>query len=286
MKSGLIVLACILLFSACHENKQEVHAPSPTVLKDTPFQLGVIDSIQSTVLGEKRILNIYLPDDFDRDSIAFKKYPVIYLLDGSKDEDFIHTAGIVQFMNMMGRAPRVILVGIANVDRKRDFTFPTTIEQDRIDFPTTGKSEPFMAFLKQELKPWIEQKYGGTMHTTLIGQSLGGLLASEILFKDPCMFDDYLIVSPSLWWDNQSLFQYADGVRKNTSCYDRCVYLTVGTEGEEMEKPAERLAAMLDSIPDERLKVKFFPLKEEDHLTILHNAIYSMMEIRYETEYK
>src|ERR1700712_2151844 len=106
-----------------------------------PFILGVIDEINSTELSEKRILNIYLPEGYnEQDSI---KYPVIYLLDGSADEDFIHVVGLVQFNSFpwVGRIRPSIVVGIANVDRKRDFTYPTTIASDRQKYPTTGKSE-------------------------------------------------------------------------------------------------------------------------------------------------
>ncbi len=53
--------------------------------------LGVIDEIQSTLLGEKRILNIYLPEGYNKNDTT--NYPVTYLLDGSADEDFIHVAG-------------------------------------------------------------------------------------------------------------------------------------------------------------------------------------------------
>lgn len=42
---------------------------------------------------------------------------------------------------MIDAMPKSIVVGIANVDRKRDFTFPTTIKKDKEDFPTTGGSE-------------------------------------------------------------------------------------------------------------------------------------------------
>ena len=62
-----------------------------------PFVLGYIDEIQSKELSEKRVLNIYLPEGYKKeDSI---KYPVIYLLDGSADEDFIHVTGLIQFNN-------------------------------------------------------------------------------------------------------------------------------------------------------------------------------------------
>ncbi|MGO8056281.1 alpha/beta hydrolase-fold protein, partial [Rhizobium leguminosarum] len=61
--------------------------------------MGQIDKIQSIELSETRILNIYLPDGYSPDSST--TYPVIYLLDGSANEDFIHIVGIVQFLNMI-----------------------------------------------------------------------------------------------------------------------------------------------------------------------------------------
>ena len=53
--------------------------------------------------------------------------------------------------------------------------------------------------------PYIESHYSTDTVKTIVGQSLGGLFATEILFEKPEMFTNYLIVSPSLWWDNESL---------------------------------------------------------------------------------
>ena len=124
-----------------------------------PFVLGVIDEIQSKELGEKRILNIYLPEGYKTEEAT--KYPVIYLLVGSADEDFIHIAGLVQFNSFewINQVPKSIVVGIATVDRRRDFTFPTTIEKDQKRFPTSGHSDKFIAFIEKELQPFIAKKY-------------------------------------------------------------------------------------------------------------------------------
>ncbi len=148
-----------------------------------PFVLGVIDEIQSTLLGEKRILNIYLPEGYNKNDTT--NYPVTYLLDGSADEDFIHVAGLFQFNNFswINRVPKSIVVGIATVDRRRDFTYPTTIEIDKKSFPTAGHSDNFIAFIKQELQPFIEKKYKANTAKTIIGQSLGGLVATAITSK-------------------------------------------------------------------------------------------------------
>ncbi len=71
-------------------------APAPAATAK-PFVLGVVEQFRSGVLNENRTLNIYLPPGYDEK--ADVRYPVIYLLDGSADEDFIHVVGIVQYNN-------------------------------------------------------------------------------------------------------------------------------------------------------------------------------------------
>ena len=86
--------------------------------------IGKKVTLDSKILNEKRTLNIYLPQTYDKT----KSYPVIYILDGSMNEDFLHLVGLQQFFNMQFKIPDFIIVGIANVDRKRDFTFHTDLK--------------------------------------------------------------------------------------------------------------------------------------------------------------
>ena len=153
-----------------------------------PFILGIIDELQSKELNEEHILNIYLPSGYKAgDTIA---YPVTYLLDGSADEDFIHVAGIYQFNNFdwIDRVLKSIVVGIATVNRRRDFTFPSNVIAEKERYPESGHSNNFIRFIEKELQPFIASKYGGKGLITIIGQSLGSLLATAILFKKPELF--------------------------------------------------------------------------------------------------
>ena len=149
----------------------------------TKFTIGETIRFKSNVLNEERELNIYLPYGYSPDST--KTYAVIYLLDGSIDEDFIHIAGLVQFLSFswINDMPECIVVGIANIDRRRDYTWPTTNEQDKKDFPTTGGSQLFIQFINQEVIPMVNENYKSNNDRTIVGQSLGGLLATEILWK-------------------------------------------------------------------------------------------------------
>ena len=229
----------------------------------------------SVVLNEQRELNVYLPPSYSKDSA--KHYPVIYLLDGSADEDFIHVVGLVQFMTMIQVMPETIVIGMCNVDRTRDFTHPTTVKEDMKLIPVSGGSAQFIDFVAQEVQPYVELKYRTNSVKTIIGQSLGGLLATEILLKKPELFNNYIIVSPSLWWDNGSLLSLSWKLLSAHDYTNLKVYLSIGTEGDRMEDDADKLLQQLRHVND--LKVIYAPLPEESYLTILHKSVYKAFEM-------
>lgn len=281
----LFALAFLFLISitAFSQNKK-----SKTTETTKPFVLGVIDEIQSKELGENRILNIYLPEGYNPADAV--KYPVIYLLDGSADEDFIHVAGLVQFNSFewINQVPKSIVVGIATVDRKRDFTFPTTLEKDKTRFPTTGHSDRFISFIEKELQPFIEKKYKTTESKMIIGQSLGGLLGSEILLKKPSLFNKYVIVSPSIWWDNGSILNLDAVILQENFKQPTEVYIAVGKEGltpteipRVMEVDANLLAEKIQASKSKNIKVYFDYFPNENHGSALHQAVSNSFKFFY-----
>jgi uncharacterized protein len=281
-----IIAFSILFLAATYAFGQSAKA-KPTD-QEKPFVLGVVDEIQSVQLGEKRILNIYLPQGYKKNDTA--RYAVIYLLDGSADEDFIHIAGLVQFNNFpwINRVPKSIVVGIANTDRRRDFTFPTTILKDKERYKTAGQSEKFIAFIEKELQPYIESKYKTNDTKTIIGQSLGGLLAAEILFKKPALFNKYIIISPSIWWDNGSILNIQSKFSQETDHQQTDIYIAVGKEGPTptdiprvMETDAHLLAEKIRASKNKNIQVHFDYLPQEDHATISHQAALNAFRLLY-----
>ncbi|VXB51747.1 Esterase [Flavobacterium sp. 9AF] len=234
------------------------------------LNIGETVSLYSDILSQNRILNIYLPEGYTQnDTIT---YPVIYLLDGSMNEDFMHVCGLVQFFNLQLQMPKTIVVGIANIDRKQDFTFPTEINDLKKSYPTTGGSEKFIRFIEEELQPYVSNNYKVSNKKYIIGQSLGGLLATEILFKKPELFTHYIITSPSLWWDDQSLLQKANTylTKIQKPVY---VFVAVGEEHKIMIRDAKNLASELKKYP-KTIQSNFQFFSKENHATILHNSLY------------
>lgn len=278
-----IIILLILTSSVSLTFAQETKVSHPENLN--PFVLGAVKEIQSKELAETRILNIYVPDGYDpRDTTS---YPVIYLLDGSADEDFIHIVGLVQFNSFewVNQLPKSIVVGIATVDRRRDFTFPTTIPEDKKKYPTAGHSDKYINFIEKELQPYIQKNYKTTASKTIIGQSLGGLLITEILLKRPALFSKYIIVSPSLWWDNGSLLNQPISSFENTD-----IYIGVGKEGltptstpRVMEVDANVLADKIKNQNNKDVNVHFDYLPQENHATILHQAVSNAFRLLSQT---
>ncbi len=279
-KTVLLFAMCIL---ACAANAQEQNLAAPK-----PFVLGETRELWSKELGEKRVVNIYLPEGYSPGDTT--RYPVIYLLDGGADEDFIHIVGLVQYntFSWINRVPRSIVVGIANTDRKRDMTFPSSIAGDRKLCPTSGGSARFMAFLEKDLQPFIQKTYHTSATKTLIGESLGGLLAAEVLFTHPALFDKYIIISPSLWWDDGSLLKRSPAILQKDYTHPTDIYIGCGKEGlglgktpHVMEVDANVLADKIKETKSNAVKVYFDYLPAETHATVEHPAVFNAFRLLY-----
>ena len=262
-----IMLLFPVLLTGQTSNALEVRSTSD-------FTIGEQVTCYSKWLEEERVLNIFLPQGYHPDST--QKYHVIYLLDGSKEEDFIHVAGLVQFVTFpwVKQLPPTIVVGIGNVDRKRDFTYPSNDLEDQKYLPTSGGSAPFIRFLSEEVIPFVEANYVVDTISTLIGQSLGGLLASEILIDNAQLFDHYIIISPSLWWDGSSLLK-RPFKQKNHAVE---AYVAVGKEGPVMENTAMELALKLKKAG---IETTFDYFGAYDHANIMHETVYKAFKVLF-----
>ena len=242
--------------------------------------IGTSEVFFSKNLNENRIVNIYLPDGYD--SSGQTKYPVIYILDGGMQEDFVHLVGLVRFnaQAWVNRVPESIVVGIENTNRRRDFTYAVEnidfVEKEgfkKEHFPQYGGSEKYIDFLEQELQPFINKQYPTNHQNTLIGESLAGLLTTEILLKRPYLFSTYIIISPSLWWGEQRLLNDAEKLLSGNLKYPVNIYIGAPAKEEDvkMYNEVERLYHKVK--PHKAAKVVFDYLPEESHATVSHQAV-------------
>ncbi len=181
-----------------------------------------IDSIYSNVLLEERSFYIHLPKGRN------KTYPVLYLLDGRSNFDAV--LAITKHLERYDQIPEMIIVAIHNTNRTLDLT-PSVMEVSRrghsIPKGTNGGGENFTNFLKKELIPYIEKVYPTTSHRTLIGHSLGGLFAINTLIHTPDLFNNYIAIDPSLWWDDTKLLKEAKQRLSNRDFKNQSLYVAI-----------------------------------------------------------
>ena len=247
----------------------------------TPITIGVARTLHSDVLGEDRPLLIYTPPNHRRARAyaargqATERFPVIYLLDG--DGHFHHTTGIVEYLSSLNRMPATIVVAIPNTDRTRDLTPPlTTVDTNQA--PTAGGADNFLRFLKNELIPFIDEEYRTAPYRILVGHSFGGLFAVHALLQDPDLFQAHIAISPSLWWDDESLVADAAAFFDEGNKREGHLYMTMGNEGGMMISGAWGLTRILETQAPPQFRWEFQVLDQEDHGSVPHRSTYAGLE--------
>lgn len=245
-------------------------ALAQTAPAETPIVIGTSYALPSAAYGGTREINVWLPPGYAESAAT---YPVLYLLDGGTTwQDFHHISGLAQLGTVNGTTRDVIVVGVASVDRRNELALPTENPELIARYPTQGESERFRRFLAEEVQPFIEGRFRGNGETALMGESLAGLFVVETFLKAPELFDAYVAVSPSLWWDGGRLAQQAGAHLRDHSNAPRTLILTLGDEGPEMQAPMDRLVANLRDHAMPALDWSFTPRPGESHATIYHGA--------------
>jgi len=190
---------------------------------------GIIDSIHSQILKEQRKFWVHLPPSVINGLHSEKKYPVVYLLDG--DKNFNSVVGMIDLLSSVnGNSffPEMIVVGILNTDRFRDLT-PTHVTVGLWVDSATGKGsgggDRFMQFIEKELMPHINSQYPAGRYRMMIGHSLGGLMAIHTLIHHKELFNSYVAIDPSMWWDQQKLLHESGQALKTTSYAGAVLFL-------------------------------------------------------------
>jgi uncharacterized protein len=213
----LLYILLILLIASC---KKEGFNP----------ELTKEFSIHSEANGATYDIKIGLPQNYHPET---QKYAALYVLDGDENFNFVakncsKISGDYSASNVL-----VVAIGYGN-DRSVDYTPTKTKEGD-------GGAEKFMLFIKNELIPRIERDYGAdTLRKSraILGHSFGGLCGSYAFTKHNEVFGNYIMLSPSLWYDNEVILKYERENRDININNHQVVFLGLG----ELENEGRMLA--------------------------------------------
>ena len=274
---SITILGTFTLVS-CQKSLKDVKTPkAPDTLNqsviEAPAQFGVTFQLPSEVYGMNREVNIYVPNlpDWGKDYFE-TPLSVLYVIDGGLDQDFFHIAALSQLTLINAERQPMIVVGVRTHSRRHEISPKATDPRYLThEFEGWGGSHDFRRHLTEEVMPFVESRFD-TGRKTVIGESLAGLFIIEMFLESPSSFDDYISVSPSLWWDNRRLSKQASALLDNHEVSDRRLYLTMANEGGTMRLGLDELLEALGP-HSETVDVKFVDRANTDtHASIYHHA--------------
>ena len=208
------------------------------------------------------------------------KLPVIYVLDGNS---LFPLAGylanaIVTFSN---RLPAVLVVAIgypAEPGLSRAENVKNRLSARTRDFSPGGGAAEFLAFIRDDLKPFLAERYAtDPQDQTLVGHSLGGLFTIHTFLNAPQTFARYVAVSPSLFMDDHASIKQVATLSAPPG--PTRLFIAVGgletkeRMGEDMIGDAQSFASALRNRNLSGLDVSFHLFPDENHISVVPGAL-------------
>jgi len=266
----LVIIICTLLINICWSQEIKNHKSSA---KRVEILNTEVREIISSKTNRQYFAYVYLPQDYYESD---KKYPVLYLTDAEAFSFGMYTS-IFLFLRFDDEIRELILVGIANggdlnehfLSRRRDYT-PTKVE----DYPGSGEAAEHLRFLKENLIPFIDREYRTyPSNRGIWGSSYGGLFAIYAMLNSPETFQNYIIASPSLWWDKRKMLDDTKIFVEGEQALTGYIYTALGEEEPKgMFDGWEQFNELLKKRSYKELNLKSELLQNETHVSMIPSA--------------
>lgn len=258
--------------------------------QSTDFSFGEEQLISSKILKESRKYWVSLPASYSPEDD--KSYPVIYLLDADQNHFFQVFSGMLRQMaaDSSPQIPEVILIGIVNENRVRDMspTMSTTLYGGKTNesLKITGGATEFMQFIENELKSEIELTYKTSGYDIFIGYSFSGLPIMHTLFSKPNLFDGYIAIDPSVWWDNQLLLKQFEQFSLLTNLNNKRLFIASSKRVANVYPKANYVVELIKNFKSTNITGLSFDSKifglEENHQTMPILSFYAGIRFMFE----
>lgn len=192
--------------------------------------IHIIRDLYSPQEGLHRTVRIYTPDAYDH--AHGQRFPVLYMHDGQNVFAHPESARLdtwcanltLERLVREGHMQPWLIVAV-------DHSTNRLAEYSPFDEPRSGvyaHGEPYVRFLLETLKPYVDRTYRtlmGPEFTGTMGSSLGGLISLYLGLRHPEVFGRIGGLSPSVMWGHNRIFELW---RHHTRRWSR-IYLDAGT---------------------------------------------------------
>ncbi len=227
------------------------------------ISIGTYRILHSQILNEDRTLLINLPRDYEGATIS---YPVVYLLYGDQVTGyFAETVNLLHRLGEASEIPKMILVGVANVERYRD-----NLPLQRDGSP--GGAEKFLKFFSDELIPFIDQNYRTKNFRILVGPQAGATFGVYSLMENPDAFNAFILNNP--FWINYTrdlIIERTEAFFDKNKSFNKFLFITCGSSDDQPEamEYIQKFAQIIEAKKPLNFRFELNRLSEEDRLDFI-----------------
>jgi len=223
LRPGAIIVLTTLAGGPWLRQNPAGHAAGTSPAADSVVQM----TYQSHILGQERELIIHLPGGYD----PTRRYPVLYVLDGSSQDQPL--ADKLDSLFGQGVVPQTIVVGIPNMsagNRTLQLVPPFMLTDPANPDSPMGTADRFLEFMETELVPFIALNFGASDTRLFAGNSRGGLLVMYSLIQKPELFAGRFCFSTPLWRENNLLVERVSAFLAQRTTMKSFLYLSAGED--------------------------------------------------------
>jgi predicted alpha/beta superfamily hydrolase len=235
--------------------------------------------LRSKVMSEDRTIWIHLPANYTTTSSS---YPVLYVLDAGNH--FNYASEAVSFLAGYdrNRMPEMIVVGIVNVDRGRDFT-PVYLKNARgaLDSSRTASNAGagrFLRYIADELIPYVDTHYRVQPYRILTGHSLGGLFALYAKEQMPNLFPAMILTSPAINRINDRMLSNIHSFIKASHPHNGKLFIAIGKENTQK---VDSLTSGLKQFAPTWLNWAYKKYDDENHFSAPYKSLFDGLKFIY-----
>lgn len=258
--------------------------PAPGAGPPEPYAMPrtQVRRFHSDAVGQDYLLYVSLPRGHAQSA---EPHPLVVTLDAEYAFGLVRNV-VEHFVDRNGLPP-LVLVSVAYPGASEDLdTYRRTRTRDYTPTHTpkggyspqiqqlSGGGPVFRSFLETELLPFLQRTYRtDPADQTLVGHSFGGLFGAYVLLTRPALFRRHILVSPSLWYDQRTLFALEEQRAAPLHGPPLDVFLAVGAdENARMVDDMQQFAERLRTRAWPGLKVTATVFSDENHDSIFPAA--------------
>jgi predicted alpha/beta superfamily hydrolase len=234
--------------------------------------------LHSKVMSEERTLWIHLPANY---TFTSNSYPVLYVLDAGNH--FNYASEAVGFLAGYdrNRMPEMIVIGIVNVDRGRDFTPVYLNAKGAVDSSKTTSNAGagrFLKYIADEVIPYVDTHYRVQPYRILTGHSLGGLFALYAKEQMPNLFPAMILTSPAINGINDRMLSNIHSFIKASHPHNGKLFIAIGNENTQK---VDSLTAGLKQFAPTWLNWAYKKYDDENHFSAPYKSLFDGLKFIY-----